>query len=142
MLVIEHALQAFARYVALAPSVNRVTHGHVISGNGFGNSSRRRPHLEEPARHLLSGADLGKCAVKDRVEVDLERLLVRAQSWAFVVFHASIHRGPHVVSIGWTGHWFTKTLAGMFLILAGTPLWGPAGAGPLPAEPAPDPESP
>lgn len=33
--VLEHALQAFARNVTLAPTVNGVTDGHVIGRHGF-----------------------------------------------------------------------------------------------------------
>src|SRR6266699_667934 len=55
VLVVEHPLEAFARYVALAAAVDRVTHGHVGSGNGFGDGSRRSANLEEPARDLLPG---------------------------------------------------------------------------------------
>jgi hypothetical protein len=39
----------------------------------------------------------------DRVKVDLERLLVRAQSGTFVVFYRCPDRVPHEALIGSTG---------------------------------------
>src|ERR1700730_14053535 len=46
VLVVEHTLQAFARYVALAAAVDRVTHCHVVGGNGFGDGSSSRTNVE------------------------------------------------------------------------------------------------
>src|SRR5882672_142035 len=79
MLVIEHALEALPGYVALTPAINRITDGHVIRRHRLGNCAGSPAHLEEPACHLLSSADLGKRAVPQRIKVDLQRLLVRAQ---------------------------------------------------------------
>ncbi len=104
VLVIEHALQALARDVALAAAVNRVADGHVIGGDGLGDRSRRGAHLEKPARHFLPGADFGEGAVKQRVEVDLQRFLVRAQFRAFVVFH-DLSLFPQSVRQCYTSGW-------------------------------------
>ena len=93
VLVVEHALQAFARDVALAAAVDGVADRHVVSGYGFGNGAGRRADLEKPARDLLSGADFGERAVANRIEVDPERFLVRAQFDSFV--GNLFHRVPH-----------------------------------------------
>src|ERR1700722_6359936 len=87
VLVVEHPLQAFARDVSLATTVNRIADGHVIGRDRLGDRSCRGADLEKPARNFLPGAYFSKRAVKHRIEVDLQRFLVRAQFWAFVVFH-------------------------------------------------------
>ena len=76
--VIEHRFQALAADVTIGVAVNGVADGHVVGGNGFGNRAGGAAHAEKPARHLLPGADFGKRAVFGRVQVDLERLLMRA----------------------------------------------------------------
>jgi len=51
------------------------------------------PDAEKPARDLLPRADLGEGAVFRRVQIDLERLLVRARYFA-------LHTGPIIQKPG------------------------------------------
>ncbi len=76
--VIEHRLQALAADIAIGVAVNGVADDHVVGRNGFGDGAGRAADAEEPAGHFLSGADFGEGAVLGRVQVDLERLLMRA----------------------------------------------------------------
>ena len=102
MLVVEHALQAFTRDVALAAAVNRVADGHVVRGHRLGDCAGRAAHFEEPARDFLPGADLGESAVTERIEVDLERLLIRGQPGA-IVCHRSVDSIRHDRRVAITG---------------------------------------
>ena len=86
-LVIEHRLQPVARHIALGLAVDRVAHRHVVGRHALRDRPRRPADAEKPAHHLLSGADLGKGAVKARVEIDPERLLMRIDC-AFGFHHA------------------------------------------------------
>ncbi len=79
VLVVEHALQALARDVALGVPIDGVTDGHVVSGDALGDGARRAAHAKEPAHHFLTGADLGERSVAPRVQVDGERLAVRIE---------------------------------------------------------------
>ena len=74
-LVVEHRLQPVHRDVAAGLAVDRVTDCHVVRGDGLRDGARCAAGTEEPARHLLPGADLGDRAVPPWVEVDPERLL-------------------------------------------------------------------
>ena len=96
--VVEHALQPLARDVALATAVDRIADGHVIGGHGFGNRAGRAADLEKPARDFLPGADFGKSAVEERIEIDLEGFLVCAQFRA-VVAHICLSQVPGTVSM-------------------------------------------
>src|SRR5579863_8280195 len=58
VLVIEHALEPFARHIAFTASVDGVANRHVVGRNGFRYGPRRRAHLEEPARDFLTRANL------------------------------------------------------------------------------------
>jgi len=80
ILVVEHGLEPLASDVALAFAINGVAHLHVVGGDRLGNSAGRAADSEEPAGHLLSRADFGEGAVGGFVEIDTERLLVRADA--------------------------------------------------------------
>ena len=77
MLVVEHRLEPLPADVALALAVDGVADGHVVGRHALGDRAGGAADAEEPAHHLLPGADLGKRAVAPRVEVDLQRLGVR-----------------------------------------------------------------
>ena len=77
VLVIEHRLQPLPADVAIALAVDGVAEGHVVRRHRLGDRARGAADAEEPARHLLAGANLGERAVPDGVEVDLEGLEVR-----------------------------------------------------------------
>jgi hypothetical protein len=78
VLMVEHGGKSLPRNVALRLAVNRIADHHVVSRNALGNGARRAAHAEKPARDLLSGADLRKRPVLGLVQVDLQRLLMRA----------------------------------------------------------------
>ena len=80
--VLEHRLQPLPADVTFARTINRVAHGHVVGRNRFGDGAGRAADAEKPARDLLPRADLGEGAVFRRVQIDLERLLVRARYFA------------------------------------------------------------
>ena len=79
--VIEHRFQALAADVTLGVPVNGVADGHVVGGDGLGDGAGRAADAEKPAGHFLSGADFGEGAVFGRVQVDLERFLMRAYNF-------------------------------------------------------------
>ena len=80
--VLQHRLQPLPADVALARAINRVAHSHVVGRNRFGDGAGGAADAEKPARDLLPRADLGERAVFRRVQIDLERLLVRARYFA------------------------------------------------------------
>src|SRR5437588_6296269 len=77
--VIEHRLEASAAHVAIGRSVNGIAERHVVGGHGFRDRAGSAAHMEKTAGHLLSGADLREGPILLRIEIDLERLLVRAE---------------------------------------------------------------
>ena len=79
-LVLEHVLEPPAADKPLGGTVERAAHRHVVGRDALGDGPRRAAYLEEPAGHLLPGADLGDGTVLRRVEIDRERLLSRARS--------------------------------------------------------------
>ena len=87
VLIIQHALQPFARHVALGTAIDGVAHRHVVSRHRLRYGARRAAHLKEPARHFLPRANLGEGPVAGRVQVDFERFLMRAEYWIVVAFH-------------------------------------------------------
>jgi hypothetical protein len=74
--VVEHALQPLARYVALGVAVDGVADRHVVRRGALGDGAGRAAHPEEPARHLLTRADLGERSIAVLVQVDVQRLAV------------------------------------------------------------------
>ena len=78
VLVVEHRLQAPPADVALGLAVDRVADRHVVRRHRLGDRAGRAAGPEEPARHLLPGADLRERAVPPGIEVDLQRLLQSA----------------------------------------------------------------
>ena len=76
VLMIEHRDQTLAAHIPIALAINRVTHRHVVRGDGLGDGAAGSADPEKPPRNLLTGANLGKNAVLGRVEVDLKGLLV------------------------------------------------------------------
>ena len=76
---IKHRLQTLAADVTFGLAVNRVTHRHVVGRNSLGDSARRLADVKKPARHFLPRADFGERAVFFRVQIDVERLLVRIE---------------------------------------------------------------
>ena len=79
-LVVEHRVEAVLADVAVARAVDGVAEGHVVGRHGLGDGAGGAADAEEPARHLLAGADLGERAVVARVQVDLQRLLMGVHS--------------------------------------------------------------
>src|SRR5437588_2984719 len=77
--VIEHRLKTSAAHVAIGRSVNGIAERHVVSGHGFRDRAGSAAHMEKTAGHLLSGADFREGPVLLRIEIDVERLLVRAE---------------------------------------------------------------
>ena len=75
VLVLEHLLQSLAAHVAVALAVDAVAHRHVVGADGLGDRAGRAADGEEPARHLLPGADLGQRPVPAGVEIELQGLL-------------------------------------------------------------------
>ena len=65
--------------IPLARPVHGVRHGHVVGGDRLGHRAGGAADVEEPARHLLPRADLGKGAVAGGVDVDAQRLVMRAE---------------------------------------------------------------
>ena len=79
VLVVEHALQALARDVALGVPVDRVADGHVVGRDALGDRPGSAAYAEEPANDLLARTNLGEGAVAPRVQVDRERLAMRIE---------------------------------------------------------------
>src|SRR5262249_8851207 len=79
VLAIEHRQQALARHVAGAVPVSLVAEGLVVGADGLGDGARCSADPEEPVGDLLTGTDLGKRPVVAGVEVELERLPLRAR---------------------------------------------------------------
>ena len=71
-LVVEHLLDALPRHVPWRLAVDRVAEGHVVGRHGLGDRARGPTDREEPAGHLLAGADLGERAVDLGVEIERE----------------------------------------------------------------------
>ncbi len=71
VLVIEHRLEPRPADVALRLAVDGVADRHVVGRHALGHGARGPADPEEPADHLLPGADLGEGAVAVRVQVDL-----------------------------------------------------------------------
>jgi hypothetical protein len=59
----------------LRRAVQSVADRHIVRGDRLRNRPRGITHLEEPARHLRSRADLRECAEAVEVEIDLPGLL-------------------------------------------------------------------
>jgi hypothetical protein len=78
VLVVQHGFQPLAADIAIGMAVNGVADGHVVGRNGLGDGAGGAADAEEPPGHLLPGADFRKGAVFGRVQIDLERLLMRA----------------------------------------------------------------
>ena len=72
--VVQHRLQARPADVAVGLAVDGVADRHVVGRHALGDGPGGAAHPEEPAHHLLPGADLGEGAVAARVQVDLQRL--------------------------------------------------------------------
>ena len=77
VLVVEHGPEASAAHVILRRTVDRIAHRHVIGRDGLRHRAGRAARAEEPARNLLSRADLRERAVAPGVEVDPLGLLIR-----------------------------------------------------------------
>ena len=77
--VVEHGLETITAHVAVGRSVDRVAERHVVGRHRFRHGSRRAAHVEKTPRHFLAGADFGEGAVLLRVEINLERFLVRPE---------------------------------------------------------------
>ena len=92
VLVIEHGLEALSADIAVGWSVNRVAKRHVVGRHRFRDGPGRAADMEKAARHLLASADLGERSVFLRIEIDLERFLVRPD------IHLRVHR-PAVAAI-------------------------------------------
>ena len=73
--LLEHGLEALAADVAFGFSIERIADAHVIGRDGFGNRAGRAADGEEPARHLLSAADLGESSVGGGIEIELQGFL-------------------------------------------------------------------
>ena len=86
---IQHGTEPAAADVACRRAVDGVAHGHVIGGDGFGHRAGSFADVEEPAGHLLAGADFGKGSVLLGVQIDLERLLTGVE---FFFAHFSSRR--------------------------------------------------
>ncbi len=86
-LVIQHRLQTLATDVSFGRPVQGVAHRHVIGRDGLGHRAGGPAHAKEPARHLLTRADLGKRAVPSGIEIDPQRLLVRTARFFPMRFH-------------------------------------------------------
>ena len=63
---VEHRHEAGARYVALRLAVDAVAHLHVVRRHRLRDRPGGGPDLEEPAGHLLPGADFGDGSVDGR----------------------------------------------------------------------------
>ena len=63
ILMIQHRPQPLPRDIPRTRSVNRVAHGHVISGNRLRDRPRSPAHPEKHRRRLLPRPDLGEGAV-------------------------------------------------------------------------------
>ncbi len=84
-LPVEHRLQPPARDVALRMPIDGVAHFHVVGRHALRDRPRRAADAEEPAHHLLPGADLRKRPVPARIEIDLQRLRMRIDEFLFHV---------------------------------------------------------
>ena len=70
ILMVEHLLDSFPRDIPLRLAVDGVADGHVVGGDRLRHRACRAAHGEEPAGHLLAGADLGEVAIDRVVEID------------------------------------------------------------------------
>ena len=77
LLVVEHGLETLAANIAPATAVDRVADLHVVGRDAFGDRAGGAARKKEPAHDFLARTDLGKRAVKTRVEIDLEGLVAR-----------------------------------------------------------------
>ena len=82
-LVIQHREDALAAHVTVAGTVDGVAEGHVVGAYRLGNGARGATDAEKPARHLLARADFSEGAVDGRVEIHLQRFLMRIEDFAF-----------------------------------------------------------
>ena len=76
--MVQHRLQPDAAYIAVSRTVNGIAECHVVSGHRLRDGSGRAAHVEKPARYFLARTNLGKCPIFLGIQIDLERLLVRA----------------------------------------------------------------
>ena len=83
VLVVEHG-ERRSRDVAAGLAVDRVADGHVVGGDGLGDRAGRPADPEEPAGHLLAGADLREGPVNGG-----SRLISRA-FWCVSIFPVSL----------------------------------------------------
>ena len=77
-LAVEHRLEAFLADVVIGWAVQRIAHRHVVRRDRLRDGACRAADVEEPAGDLLAGADFCKRAVPRGIEIDPERLVVRA----------------------------------------------------------------
>ena len=82
VLVIQHCFQPLAADIPLGAAVNGVADDHVVGRNGFGDGAGGAADAEKPPGHFLSRADFREGAVFGGVQIDLERLLMRAWNFA------------------------------------------------------------
>src|SRR5262249_15322794 len=78
VLAIEHRQKTLSRDVACALPVALVAEGLVVCADRLGDRARGSAHAEEPVGDLLPGPDFGEGPVVARVEIELERLAMRA----------------------------------------------------------------
>ncbi len=77
-LAFEHRLQARAADIVVGRAIEDVADDHVVSRHRFRNGGGGVPRVEKPARHFLPRADFSESAVFRRIEIDRERLFLRA----------------------------------------------------------------
>jgi hypothetical protein len=95
VLVLQHREQPLARHVAAPLAVDRVAEGHVVGRDGLRDRAGGAADLQEPARHLLPGADLGQGSEAGRVQVDRESSLVRVERCGHGPARISARRADH-----------------------------------------------
>ena len=92
--VIEHRLETIAADVTIGRAVDRIAESHVVGRHRLRHRARRAADMEKAPGHFLAGADLREGAVLLRVEIDLERLLVRPD------IHLRVHTRQDVDNSG------------------------------------------
>ena len=81
--VVEHGGDALLADVAFAGAVNRITEGHVVGAHRLGDGAGGAADAEKPPGHFLPSANFGEGPVEARIQIDLQRLLVRVEDFSF-----------------------------------------------------------
>src|SRR3989442_13250964 len=75
-LVLEHRFEALAADIVLRRAIQAIADRHVVRRDGLGDTGGGGADREEPPRHFLTAADLGKRPVRRGIEIERQGLLL------------------------------------------------------------------